>query len=265
MTVAAMPPDPGLPSFAPPPQVVPEAPIAPPPPAPDVLEALARHVLERNLEMSVKVSAPTWREILFGAMRIKIAIPTASDNALKQIDAEPEVPPDDKPAEMAATLQAHLRSTRPRGLQPQSITGAAQLPPPRDAMISWQRRVFLTVCGPGVLRLLVAGGYLTPDDISIIEEAYPAGLDIERREAVEAAIAFGAAGMRNGHSTAIPPWQNSQFLTLMGDQTPPDFYHGLYEATAAPPGANPQGPSASAPKSNLVEQTRPSVNGEGST
>jgi len=67
--------------FGAPPEVIP----APMPP--DVVEALARHVVGRRLGFRrVTVDAPTWREILFNAGKIRFRLPKFPDGASKKVD-----------------------------------------------------------------------------------------------------------------------------------------------------------------------------------
>lgn len=248
--------------FVPPPEILP----APTPP--DVIEALGRHVVGRRLGFQrIAVRSPAWREILFTAGKIPFRLPPFPAGASAKVDEQSDdVPLVDDADKMADGLVAGLAKAKPRGTAPRSISARRELPPSADALASWKRRATLTVLGPEVCRLLVASGGLLPGDVEIMEEAYPAGLEIERRGAVEAAIAITAAAARHDRDADLPAWLNDQLLTLMAETRPTEFFQGLYEG--APAGEDqsnvPQGPAAGGPPSRLAEQNRPPA-GEGIT
>lgn len=228
---------------------------APAPPTGTALEVLARGALKASLGLHVTVNAPTWRQILFGGARIPFQLPTPPDGVLAELDAKPaDPPPGDLVAAAASVLRAGLSDSRPRGTTPRSISARRTLPPASDAVGSWLRRFFLVTAGPASLRLLVAAGYLTPMDVATMAEVYPQGLDAERMEAMEAARVVTAAAARGGHEADLPDWLNDQLITLMDEERPTDFFQALYEPEDQ---KQQEGPSASAPPSKIVEQTRP--------
>jgi len=238
------------------------------PTPPDVTEALARHVVGRRLGFQrVSVKAPTWREILFTAGKIRFRLPRFPDGAAEKVDQDVDDGAiNDEADKMADKLIADMSKDKPRGSSPRSISARKELPPSDDAMATWRRRATLTVLGPEVTRLLVASGGLLASDVDIFEDIYPAGLDIERRGAVAAAIAVTAAAARHDRDADLPAWLNDQLITLMSERRPTEFFQDLYKG--APPGDDqsnqPQGPSAGGPPSRLAEQNRPPA-GEGIT
>lgn len=220
-------------------------------------EEAARHVLNRWLGLRVAVSAPTWRQILFGGRPDRIEVTSIPDACLGEIDKTPQVMPGDGPAAEALKLLSALRDARPRGGSPRSISARRQLPPSRDAMATWARRVFLIAAGPVALRLLAAAGNLLSNDVALMDAAYPAGLDAERMASVEAATAFTAAALRNAHHEAdLPSWLNDQMLTLMAETSPADFYQALYDGSGSASKTAP-GPSFGGTKSVIADQAAP--------
>lgn len=241
-------------------------PIVSAPTPPDVTEALARHVVGRRLGFrQVAIHAPTWREILFGAGKLRFRLPKFPDGAAAKVDQKTDDGAiNDDADKMADKLIAGLSKDKPRGSAPRSVSARRELPPSSDAIATWRRRATLTVLGPEVVRLLVASGGLLGGDVSIFEDAYPAGLDLERQGAIEAAIAVTAAAARHKREADLPHWLNDQLLTLMAEHRPIEFYQDLYKGAPAgdDQGAAPQGPAAGGPPSRLAEQNRPPA-GEG--
>lgn len=230
------------------------------PPSPAGLEGLARHALTSYLRLRVAVKAPTWHRIVFGGQPIKFRVPRVPDAVIERLEGKPEAAPGDIPAARAAAILDAIRGARPRGTQPRSVSGRRPLPPPRDALAAWNRRLFLALAGPAALRLLAAAGYLTTTDVAVMEALYPAGVDGERLDAVKAAGALTGAAARNGVDAALPPWLNDQLLTLMGERSPAEFYAALYDDKGGAEegqGGPPPGPSVGAPPSQVVDQTKP--------
>jgi hypothetical protein len=240
---------------------VPEAAIRPshthPHLSPIEMEDAARRALNGWINLRVDVRAPTWRELIFGGRPADITIPRVPEACLALLDKTPQVMPGDGPAAAGAKLLEALRSARPRGGSPRSLSARRPLPPSRDALSAWMRRVFLIAAGPEVTRLLAAGGYLIPGDVAMLEAAYPKSIDAERMACVEAATAFTVAAMRNGHHEAeLPAWLNAQLLTLMAEHRPAEFFQSLYSPAAAPAPDQP-GPSASGQPSVIAQQMNP--------
>jgi len=131
-------------------------------------------------------------------------------------------------------------------------------------MASWLRRVFLLTGGPATLRMLASAGQLAPGDVTVIEAAYPKGLDKERMDSVAAATSLTAAAMRGGQQADLPMWLNDQLLILMGEAKPADVWQALYgqKGNEKPNGGAQQGPSASAPQSSIVKNAAPAVPGD---
>lgn len=234
-----------------------------------LIEEAARGALRHYLDLHVSVSAPTWRELLFGHSRIEFRIPRCPDEALARIDGAPEAHPAHPGAKLAVKLIKDLSDARPRGTAPRSFSPRQPRPPARDALAAWLRRVFLVAAGPAALRLLVAAGYLTASDVEVMEGAYPEGLDDERRGAVEAAGGLTVAAHRNGAEPDLQPWLNDQLLTLMGEHRPTEFFDEIYKSEGAPTDEQQEaaaagpGPSVGAPPSQVVDQTRPATMPEG--
>src|SRR6185369_2160262 len=154
-------------------------PVVSTPPAPDVQEALARHVVAKRLGFSrILVRAPSWREILFGAGKLDFRLPRFPDGAAEKVDAKQPDPVDDADRR-ADQLIAKLSKDKPRGTSPRSVSARRKLPPSDDAMASWRRQATLTVLGPVIARLLVSSGGLTASDVEVLEDTYPEGLDLE--------------------------------------------------------------------------------------
>jgi hypothetical protein len=253
-------PAPGVPAPAPQPGPF----FADPPPArltPLELEIETRHVLNRWLDMVTTVNAPPWQETLFRGKPIRLQLPTPPAKSLDALDQVHQAMPGSGPAASAKQILDTLQKARPRGEAPKTIVGRKPLPPPRDAMAGWLRRVFLLTAGPAALRLLASAGQLAPGDVTIIEAAYPKGLDKERMDSVSAATSLTAAAMRNGHQPDLPMWLNDQLLVLMGEEKPADVWQALYgsknggDVSAGGNGA--QGPSPSAKPSSIVTNAAP--------
>lgn len=249
-----VPPGPSAPFFAPPP---------PPALSPPELEIATRHVVNGWLDMVTTVKAPSWRQILFGGRPIHFAIPTPPEASLIGLDREHQAMPGDGPAARAKEILNMIQKARPRGSQLRSLNGSRSMPPPRDAMGSWLRRVFLLCGGPEALRLLAAAGQLSGRDVTVIEAAYPKGLERERRDSVEAATAYNAAAIRNGTSDVeFPMWLNDQLLTLMDERQSASAFQALYSPDKSEEDAAPkQGPSASAPERSIVKNAATGVGG----
>lgn len=231
------------------------------------LEEAARLALWGYLGLHVDLSAPSWRQILLGGGRIDFRTPQFPHESLELLDQDPQPTPGDPGAKLAKKLLVGLKADRPRGMTPRSLSPRAPRPPARDALSSWTRRVWLVAAGPEALRLLVAAGYLTPSDVETIEAAYPRGLDVEREGAVQAAGALTTAAQRNGTEPDLQPWLNDQLMTLMDEHRPADFFAAVYdgEGKGEPEegDSSAPGPTASAPPSNVVDQTRPATAPEG--
>lgn len=258
---AAMPP---IGDQLPAPTVLPPQPITPTPaprPAPQPkgleLEQLSRARLCRLIGLHVELNSPTWNQILFASKKIPIRIAAPPPNVLKAIDQlPPDPPPPGSPPDAVRTesemLLKQLSDARPRGASPRTIAGGPKLPPAADALAKWLRRVFLVVSGPEAVRLLVAGGYLLPGDVAVLEVVYPDGLDEERKAAVGGAIALTNASMRTGVEHGLPSWLNDQLLTLMDEKRPTQVYEDVYAAEAKSAPAPGPGPQSTMP--NLIAQ-----------
>ena len=236
-------------------------PPEPPPLEGKALEDAARAELDRTLNLEVGIKAPTWRQILFSGKRIKFQVPKCPDASLKILGQIK--PPDDTAKDhvgiTAVGLGEGLQKSKPEGIVPASITALPALPPSRDAMSAWLRKVFLVTAGPDALRLLVAAGYLVPSDIEALEEVYPEGVDEQRKAAVEAGMAVTAAGTRTGHSVELPPWLNDQLMTLMGEPGAQGAYQELY----ADAGAQPHGGTLGGKAGKIAQQAAPdTIKGE---
>jgi hypothetical protein len=229
------------------------------------LEVLGRHKLLRMIGLDVDVTAPNWNTILFSSAKIRLEMKAPPQSVIDAID---QIPPDALPGDAVATeadaLLKSLAMTKPRGQQPKSMVGGKRLPPPADAMAKWLRHVWLIVTGPDATRLLVAAGYLTPDDEQVLDTAYPKGLDAEKQAAVGAAIALTTASARTGVEHDLPPWLNDQLLTLFDEDRPTRYYSDIYaaEQAQAKPAAG-LNPSSASP--NLISvQSAPSITPGGS-
>lgn len=240
-------------------------PVVSTPPAPDVQEALARHVMAKRLGFSrILVRAPSWREILFGAGKLDFHLPRFPDGATEKVDAKQPDPVDDADRR-ADQLIAKLSKDKPRGTSPRSVSARRKLPPSDDAMASWRRQATLTVLGPVIARLLVSSGGLTASDVEVLEDTYPEGLDLERKGSIEAAIAVTAAAARHKRDADLPDWLNDQLLTLMAETRPTQFFQDLYgPEDVGDDQSQAQGPSASGPPSRIAQQNSPPA-GEGFT
>lgn len=231
------------------------------------MEIATRHVVNGWLDMVTSVKSPSWRQIVFGGRPIDFKMPTPPPEALDALDRDHQAMPGDGPAARAKEILDMLQKSRPRGSQLRSINGSRTMPPPRDAMASWLRRVFLLCSGPEALRLLAAAGQLSGRDVTVIEAAYPLGLEKERRDSVEAATALNAAAIRNATGDVdLPMWLNDQLLTLMDERQPADAFQALYgqgddKADDGAAGAPKQGPSASAPENSIVRNAATGVGG----
>ena len=204
--------------------------FADPPPAPLTpleLEVETRHVVNRWLDMVTTVNAPTWEQILFAGKPLRFQIPTPPQKSLDALDQVHQAMPGSGPAASAQQILATLQKARPRGEQAKTIVGRPPLPPPRDAMASWLRRLFLLTGGPATLRMLASAGQLALGDVTVVEAAYPKGLDKERMDSVAAATSLTAAAMRGGHQADLPMWLNDQLLILMGEAKPADVWQAL--------------------------------------
>lgn len=252
------------------PQPDPSAPFFAPPPSPALspleLETATRHVVNGWLDLVTSVKAPTWRQIVFGGRPIHFTMPTPPEASLEALDRDHRAMPGDGPAARAKELLDMIQKARPRGSQLRSMNGSRSMPPARDAMGSWLRRVFLICGGPAALRLLAASGQLSGRDVTVVEAAYPLGLEQERKDSVEAATAFNAAAIRNGTGDVeLPMWLNDQFLTLMDEQQGAAAFQSLYSPDKSDDAANPkppaQGPSASAPENSITKNAAPGVGG----
>lgn len=210
----------------------PTDPDQPPPPLDGKpLEDAARAELRKMLHLDVSVNAPTWRQVLFSAKRIKFQAPKAPDQSIKILG---QIKPPDGVAQdhvgvTAVGLGEQLQKAKPEGMVPQSVTALPALPVSRDATSAWLRQVFLVTAGPEALRLLVAAGFLLPSDLAILEGVYPDGVDEERKAVVEAGMAVASSGTRTGHSTELPGWLNAQLLMLMGEPNDAGDYQDLYK------------------------------------
>lgn len=247
----------------------PPPPVASSPPDPAMTERMARHSLAAHLGFSrVGVRAPSWDEILFRAGKIPFRLPRFPDGATLKVDQKPTDPPVGDAEKMARSLMKDLSKDKPRGSSPRSFSARLSLPPAADAMASWKRRATLTVLGPEVARLLVASGGLTSTDVDILASAYPAGMDGERKAAVEAAMNVTAAASRHKREADLPSWLNDQLLTFMAEARPLDFFAELHKGATLEgdqqDAQQAQGPSASGPPSRLAQANQPPA-GEGIT
>lgn len=233
------------------------APEAPPLEGAD-LEAAARDALRARVGLRLTLRTPTWRQLVFGGHRLDFKLPEVPVGVLGEIDRMPPPEqetelPQNEAETMAGALLHHLQQQQPQGTAPRSVSARKQLPPPRGAVALWHRLIFLVMAGPEALRLLVAAGILTDFDVSALAEFYPEGVNRERTEAVEAAMALTAAAQRGGHDADLPSWLNDQLLTLMGEDRPTQFLGSLYGTPDKPKA----GPSASAGNTKIVDQMKP--------
>lgn len=219
----------------------PMAPVEPPPPLEGKeLEDAARAELCAMLHLDVTVNAPTWRQVLFSGVRVRFDVPKPPQAAM---DALGQIKPPDSLAKdhvgiTALGLAEALQQAKPEGMVPKSITAQPALPPSRDSMTSWYRRVFLVTAGPQCLPLLVAAGYLLPSDVETLDSTYPEGTGEQRKGAVEAGMAVTAAGHRTGHTVELPSWLNDQLMTLMGEPDSTDVQHVYEQSTPQTPGGS---------------------------
>lgn len=232
-------------------------PLEPAPPLEgQALEDAARAELNHAIRLDVQVNAPSWRQVLFGARRVKFQIPKPPEASLKLLGQikPPESLPKDNVGITALGLAEGLQQAKPEGFVPAAITAVPALPASRDAISTWLRRVFLVTAGPAALPLLVAAGYLTPGDVATLDETYPEGVDEQRKAAVEAGMAVTTAGARTGNTVELPGWLNDQLLTLMGEPRDTEAYQDLYTQAEKPAGGT---STLGGQPSRIAEQTAP--------
>lgn len=237
--------------------VPPAAPVESPPPLEGKpLEDAARGELCSMLRLDVTVDAPTWRQVLFSGIRVRFEVPKAPPTAIAALGQikPPESVAKDHVGITAVQLAETLQKAKPEGMVPRSITAQPALPPSRDSMSQWLRRVFLITAGPECLPLIVAAGYLLGSDVETLEAAYPEGIGEQRKAAMEAGMAVTAAGERTGHTVELPSWLNDQLMTLMGESSATDVQH-VYDQSS--PDAGGGGGALGGKPSKLAQQSAP--------
>jgi hypothetical protein len=229
-----------------------------PPPEPlqgQALEDAARAEMCRALGLVVSVSAPTWRELMFAGKPIDFKVPEVPPKVAGKIGV---LTPTDFAADqvgLAALLLAEkLQKTKPAGSFRRSVVPGKPLPIAHGDAADWERAVFLTATGPGVVPLLCAAGYLTGGDVETLGVTYHDGMEAQRMAAIEAATALMQASARSGHDPELPDWLNEQMLTLMNEERPTDVFQAIYAKATPPPG---KGPAASGVRSGIAQSFRP--------
>ena len=220
------------------------------------LEDASRAEMRRALGLTVTVSAPTWREIVFMTAPILLKIPEVPPGVAGRLGAlRLEWFAENKVGMAALALAEKLQKAKPGGTFKRSAAPGKPLPVAHGAFSSWERLVFLVACGPDVAPLLAAASYLTGSDVDAIVESYPEGVERQRLEAVTAAATLTRAAARTGHDPSLSEWANGQILTLMAEEKPADVFQAIYASKAnAKPGQ--QGSPADA-RSKIAENYRP--------
>lgn len=232
-----------------------------PPPAPPEqlrgapLEKATREELKRALTWGANVSAPTWRGLMFYGKPIDFRIPQVPGGVVRSIeDLNKDDFAKDAVGLQALKLAEQLQTQRPEGAAPRSMAATRRLTAARGDASTWNRHAFLAATGPEVIPLLVAAGYLTPDDIGFFEDIYPAELDEQRLLATDGARNLAQVAKRAGHSDVLPEWLNDQLWTLMGEDRNTFHFQELYDQ----PEEKPQpGPNPGNGDSKIAAQFRP--------
>jgi hypothetical protein len=218
------------------------------------LEQAARDELRRALGLSVNISAPTWRQVMFMGQPIAFKLPDVPPGVAARISSvKPDVFAKDAVGLAALQLAEKLQGSKPGRSFRRSVVPGMPLPNAHGSLDDWERLVFLVGAGPACLQLLVASGNLTSGDVEIMTTAYPEEMEHEKFAAIQAATAFTHAGARAGVDPEIPDWLNDQMLTLMDEERPVEVFQAIY---AKQPEKTQPGPSPSG-RSKIAEQYRP--------
>lgn len=231
------------------------------------LEEASREEMLRALHWHVTVAAPTWKSLMYFGKPLAFQVPRVPGGVGAEIRA---LKPDSfVPTAVglgALKLAEALQKSQPQPTPRRSISATIPLPPSKGEVSKWNRDAFLVSSGPACLPLLVSAGYLTPDDIELMETVYPHGLGMDndpdpssaRLLAVDAARSFSQVGARHGHDPVLPAWLNDQLFTLMDEDRQTGHFQALYDDAAKAAQQQP-GPSAGAGNSKIAQQFRPQV------